>query len=298
MKSVVLKNLKSYTIMTFGLFLYVFSWTAFLIPHEIAGGGVSGVASVIKYATGFEVSYTFLIINAILLCIGFLILGNVFGFKTIYCILLASVLFKVLPFIPWVSDIDDKLINAVIGGTISGVGIGIIFLQGGSSGGTDIIALIIAKFKDLSPGRVFLYCDLVIVGSIILIPGKTLEDIIYGYIVMVSFSYVVDMVLTGDKQSVQILIFSSKYKEIADRVVSDMGRGVTALSSTGWYSQSEGKVLIVVVRKSQMSEVNELVREMDRDAFISVSTVMSVYGQGFDQIKGGKIKWRKKQNLS
>lgn len=284
--NVVLKNIKSFSLMSFGMFLYVFSWTAFLIPKQIAGGGVTGIASVINYATGFEVSYSYLIINAILLLIGFLILGNVFGFKTIYCIALGSILFKVLPLIPWVTDIEDKLINAVLGGTMSGIGIGMIFLQGGSSGGTDIIALIVSKFKETSPGKVFMFCDMIIVGSIILIPGKRLEDIIYGYIVMVSFSYVVDMVVTGNKQSVQILVFSSKYKEIADRVVKDLGRGVTALSSTGWYSQNESKVLIIVLNKSQMSEINTLIKEVDRDAFMSVSTVMSVYGRGFNQLKG------------
>lgn len=130
MNGIVFKTLKSYFIMTFGLFIFVFSWTAFLIPNEIAGGGVSGLASVIQYATGFEVSYSYLIINAILLFIGVLILGKAFGFKTIYCVVVAAVFFKFLPLIPWTSDIEDKLINAVLGGTLSGVGIGMIFCKG------------------------------------------------------------------------------------------------------------------------------------------------------------------------
>jgi uncharacterized membrane-anchored protein YitT (DUF2179 family) len=176
--------------MTIGLFIFVFSWTAFLIPHEIAGGGVSGLASVINYATGFDVSYSYLIINAILLGIGFLILGKAFGFKTIYCIAVAALMFEFLPLIPWVSDIEDKLINSLIGGTMSGIGIGVIFLQGGSTGGTDIVALIIAKYREMSPGRVFIICDLVIIGSVYFIPDKSREDVIYGYIEMVSFSYV------------------------------------------------------------------------------------------------------------
>ncbi len=298
MNGIVFKTLKSYFIMTFGLFIFVFSWTAFLIPNEIAGGGVSGLASVIQYATGFEVSYSYLIINAILLFIGVLILGKAFGFKTIYCVVVAAVFFKFLPLIPWTSDIEDKLINAVLGGTLSGVGIGMIFLQGGSTGGTDIIALITAKYRETSPGRVFLYCDLIIIGSVFFIPGKELSDVIYGYIVMVSFSYVIDLILTGNKQSVQIMVFSSKYAEIADKVTNELGRGVTAISSTGWYSQTDSKVLVIVLRKSQMTEISEIVKEIDRNAFMSVSTVMGVYGQGFDQFKKGKISWTKKPKKS
>jgi len=292
------KTVQSYILMTAGLFIYVFSWTAFLIPHEIAGGGVSGLASVINYATGFDVSYSYLIINAFLLGIGFLILGKGFGFKTIYCILVAALMFKFLPLIPWISDIDDKLINAVLGGTLSGIGIGLIFLQGGSTGGTDIIALIIAKFREMSPGRVFILCDLIIIGSVFFIPGKSLEDVIYGYIVMVSFSYVIDMILTGNKQSLQVFVFSNKYAEIADKITKEMGRGVTAVNSIGWYSQNESKMLVVILRKSQLTDISAIVKEIDHNAFISVSAVMSVYGQGFDQIKSGKLQWKLKQKES
>lgn len=292
------KTVQSYILMTAGLFIYVFSWTAFLIPHEIAGGGVSGLSSVINYATGFDVSYSYLIINAFLLGIGFLILGKGFGFKTIYCILVAALMFKFLPLIPWISDIDDKLINAVLGGTLSGIGIGLIFLQGGSTGGTDIIALIIAKFREMSPGRVFILCDLIIIGSVFFIPGKSLEDVIYGYIVMVSFSYVIDMILTGNKQSLQVFVFSNKYAEIADKITKEMGRGVTAVNSIGWYSQNESKMLVVILRKSQLADISAIVKEIDHNAFISVSAVMSVYGQGFDQIKSGKLQWKLKQKES
>lgn len=284
--------------MTVGLFIFVFSWTAFLIPHEIAGGGVSGLASVINYATGFKVAYSYMMINGVLLLIGFLVLGKAFGFKTIFCISLATLMFEFLPLIPWISDIEDKLINSLIGGTMSGIGIGIIFMQGGSTGGTDIIALIIAKYRETSPGRVFLYCDLFIVGSVYLIPGKELSDVIYGYIEMVSFSYVIDMILTGNSQSVQVLVFSSKFAEIAERVNSEIQRGVTALSSMGWYSKEESKVLVIVLRKSQLPLITGIIKSTDRQAFMTVSTVTSVYGKGFDQIKAGKITWKKEPKLS
>ncbi|MEA4867212.1 MAG: YitT family protein [Bacteroidia bacterium] len=298
MNTPLFKTIKSYVIMTIGLFIFVFSWTAFLIPNQIAGGGVSGLASVINYATGFEVAYSYLIINSILLLIGFLVLGKAFGFKTIFCIGMATLMFEFLPLIPWVSDIEDKLINALIGGTMSGIGIGMIFMQGGSTGGTDIIALIIAKYRETSPGRVFLYCDLIIIGSIYFIPDKELSDVIYGYIEMVSFSYVIDMILTGNRQSVQVMVFSGKYDQIADRVNQEVQRGVTALTSMGWYSKAESKVLVIVLRKSQLPEITAIIKDTDRNAFMTVSTVTSVYGQGFDQIKAGKISWKRKQKES
>ncbi len=281
----IFKTIKSYVIMTSGLFLFVFSWTAFLIPNEIAGGGVSGLASVINYATGFEVAYSYIIINAFLLITGIMIMGKAFGLKTVYCIVVAALMFEFLPLIPWVSDIEDKLINAVLGGTMSGIGIGMIFMQGGSTGGTDIIALIIARYRETSPGRVFLYCDLIIIGSVFFIPGKTLSDVIYGYIVMVSFSYVIDMILTGNRQSVQVMVFSAKYPEIAERVNNDVQRGVTALHSMGWFSKADSMVLVIVLRKSQLPEITEIIKETDRNAFMTVSTVTGVYGQGFDQIR-------------
>ncbi|MFA6713150.1 MAG: YitT family protein [Bacteroidales bacterium] len=288
------KEIKIYILMTIGMFLYCFSWTAFLIPKGIAGGGVTGLATIVYYASGIQVYYTYFGINLVLLVLGSLILGRGFGFKTIYCIVLATLLLKLLPMIPWVSDIPDKLINSVLGGTLSGVGISMIFMNGGSSGGTDIIAIIIAKYKETSPGRVFLFCDLIIIGSIIFLPGKGLQDVIYGYIQMVSFSYILDMILTGNKQSVQILVFSSKFEEIANLLTFEKHRGVTALNSVGWYSQKDGKVLIIVARKNQLQEITRSIKEVDANAFISVSQAMSVYGKGFDQIKTGvKEEWKK-----
>ena len=295
----IFNEIKSYTIITFGLFLYCYSWVAFLIPEGIAGGGVTGLSTVIFYATSIPVSYSYLLINLGLVTMGTLIVGRGFGMKTIYCILLATAMFEFLPLIPWQTDIPDKIINALIGGTLSGVGISIIFLQGGSTGGTDVIAIVIAKYRETSPGRVFIICDLLIIGSIIFLPGKHLQDVIYGYIQMVSFSYIVDMILTGNKQSVQILIFSSKFKEIGDMLMNDMKRGVTALNSVGWYSQQDTKVLIVVAKKSQLPEITNEIKTIDNRAFLSVSPAMSVYGEGFDQIKsGGKIKWTLKRKRS
>ena len=293
--SKVLKIFKVYSILTVGVFLYAFSWIAFIIPKGIAGGGVTGISSIIYYATNelIPISLSYLVINVVLLAVGTMIMGKGFGFKTIYCILCASLMFEVLPQFEWLttlSDIPDKFINAIIGGGLSAFGIAAIFMQGGSTGGTDIIAIIVSKYTDNSPGKIFMYCDLLIIGSIFVLPGKGLQDIVYGYIVMVSFTYLLDQLLTGSKQSVQIIIFSSKYKEIGDMLTTEMNRGVTALNSVGWYSKQEGKVLIVIARKAQLPQITAGIKEVDSKAFISVCSAMGVYGEGFDVVKSKKIK--------
>ena len=290
-------TLKEYLIISLGLALYCFSWTSFLIPKGIVGGAVPGLATFVNYATGglIPVSVTYLSINVILIILGFLILGRGFGFKTIYCILLNTVLLQVLPdLIPWVSPVEEKFLNGLLGGFIGAIGIVMIFNQGGSTGGTDIVALILSKFREISPGRVYLFCDLVIVGSVLLLPGKTLSDVVYGYMQVIAFSQGVDLLLTGNKQSVQIMIFSEKYQEIADALINQLKRGVTAFEGIGWYTQQAHKVLVVIARKHQLNDVNKIVKNIDRSAFMSVTPTMSVYGRGFDELKGPeKIEWKR-----
>ncbi len=282
--------------MTIGLVIFVFGWTAFIIPCEIAGGGVSGLSSVIYYATGFPVSYSYFLINLVLLVIGFMILGSGFGVKTLYGIGVSSLLFQFLPqIVHWTTDINSDLMNTVIGATLSGFGIGFVIQQGGSTGGTDIIALIVSKFRNVSMGRVFLYCDVVIISSVYFLPGKTLENVMYGFVEMAVFAYVIDMVLSGEKRSVQILIFSQRYAEIADRINTELQRGVTALNSVGWYTKEENKVLIIVIRKSEANKIYRIIKETDPHAFMSVSNVTGVFGEGFETIKANKPLWNKKR---
>jgi uncharacterized membrane-anchored protein YitT (DUF2179 family) len=182
----------------------------------------------------------------------------------------------------------------MVGALMESVGIGLVMLRGGSTGGTDIVAMMINKYWPISPGKVYLYSDLFIIASLLLVPGKTIEDLMYAYLLMLGFSFGIDYVLLGNKSSVQILVFSSRYKEIADHIINDLDRGVTALQSVGWYSQKESKVLLIIARKYKMNEVISGIREIDKKAFISVSTAMSVYGEGFEEVKTGL----KKKNSS
>lgn len=292
----ILSTLKSYLIITLGLFCYTLAWTIFLIPNGLVGGGVTGISTIIQYCTGFNVSYSYLLINLVLILLALKTLGAGFGRKTIYAIVVTTIFLRVVPSLISPSFINDfaltngKLLCAIIGGSLSGLGIAITFSEGGSSGGTDIIALIINKYRAISPGKVLMVLDFIIIGSSLLIPsdnnfGSRIAIVVYGYVTTGMFSFTVDTVISGTKQCVQICIFSEKYEEIANRISKEANRGVTVLHGMGWYSKQEKKVLLVVARKHDSPFILHLVREVDSNAFITEASVMGVFGQGFDQIK-------------
>lgn len=287
-----------YFLMTVGSVIFCMAWTSIIIPTGLTSGGLTGLCTIIEYASGgvIPMGLPYWIMNIGLLVIGFLSLGRAFGIKTIYVIVLTSVLFNVLPLFPELECHDfanDKLLGALLGAALESVGLGLVLLRGGSSGGTDIIAMIINKYWPVSPGRVYLYTDIFIIASMLFVPDKGLIDVVYAYVIMLGFSFGIDFVLLGNKSSVQILVFSSKYEQIADHMISNVQRGVTALQSVGWYSQQESKVLLIVSRKYQMNEVLREIKSIDPKAFVSVSTAMSVYGEGFEEVKSGYKKNKK-----
>jgi len=284
-KEKLLNIIKDYVIITFGLILYALSWTFFLVPAQITGGGVSGLAAVIFYSYKIPIGLTFFSVNLILVVIAIKVLGASFGVKTIFSMVVISIAFSVLPTLPAGVIIQDNFLSAVLGGMMGGAGIGIVFSRGGSTGGTDIIAMIVNKYRNISPGRIILYCDVIIIGSSYFLV-HSLDKMVYGFVSMAVVSYTLDAFLSGSNASAQIFIFSPKYEEIADFINSEFGRGVTALDGTGWYTQNDVKVLITIVRKRETSILFRKVKEIDPDAFVSMASVMGVYGQGFDKIKG------------
>ena len=235
-------------------------------------------------------------INAFLLFAGFIILGKGFGFKTIFAIGLSTIgldIFSEMEFL--YVFFDNKLLLVLVAAIIESIGITCILARGGSTGGTDIVALIINKFWPISLGRVFLALDMFIIASVLLIPGKTVEDMVYGYVAMVIFSVFVDWVLLGRNSTWQVMVFSDKYKEIADMVINDLKRGVTALDAQGWYSGESKKVLLIMVRKPELHTITRAVKEIDPKAFVTVSSASTVYGEGFDEMKTGiNLKLKKK----
>lgn len=294
--------LKEYAFVTLGVIAYALGWTIFLLPNNLIGGGVSGFASILYYATGLQMSITYFILNIILLVVGTKILGTGFGGKTIYAIFMTAVMLAIMPkliptdFIHEFALSNGKLVCTVLGGIIAGLGIGLSISSGGSTGGTDIVALLWCKFHASSPGRVILIIDVCIILSSLLFPSFTetgeqlpfaekLAVVVYGLIQVTVSGYAVDLYISGSKQSVQAFIFTKKVEQMADAIAFDMKRGVTVLPAKGWYSKEDKQVLMVVTRKSDLNLLLRYVKNIDPDAFLSVSSVMGVYGQGFDTIK-------------
>ncbi|MDY0199738.1 MAG: YitT family protein [Bacteroidales bacterium] len=286
----IFKLTKTYSIVVFGLFLYSLGWTAFILPHQITGGGISGVGALIYYATGFPVGYTFFLVNIVLIILAIRILGASFGLKTIIAVIAASILLSVMQPLITAPVVEDKFLSAIIAGILSGLGLGIIFTQGGSTGGTDIIAMIVNKYRNISPGKVIMLCDVFIIGASFLVltdlvPVKRIETIVYGYVSVAITGYVIDAVLSGSRQSVQMFIFSKKFDLIAQEITEKINRGVTVVDGIGWYTKESQKVVITLVRKHEVSEIYKIINEIDQDAFVSVANVMGVYGHGFEAMR-------------
>ncbi len=314
-------HIKEWLLVTLGILIYVTGWSIFLIPNNLIGGGVSGISSMIQYATNgtIQMGYSYFFLNAVLIIAAIVILGMGFGAKTIYAIILASVALRFLPGLIPVSIIktlaidNGKLLSVLMGGIMAGIGIGMSISNGGSTGGTDIIALIYTKYHNVSPGKVILFLDFIIIGSSIFVPsfvpeldpmtGQPVLDaagnpvtfrmplaekvttILYGLILVTVNSYVLDMYISGSQQSVQLFILSKEYEKIADAITHDMHRGVTVLDGKGWYTKQDTKVLMVITRKSDLNLMLRYIKQMDSNAFLSVSSVNGVYGKGFDSIK-------------
>ncbi len=288
----VLVEVKRYVIITLALFTMCLGWTAFLIPNHLMGGGVSGIAALVYWGTGISTGITVFVINAILLLIALKIIGVGFGIKTAYSIIMASVFMSLLQH--FITDpmmagtmqpfVSDHFLAAILGGGLAGLSIGVAFTQGGSTGGTDIIAMIVCKYRNISQGRVILILDIIIIACGFIV-GNTVEDFIYSCVVMGVCSYCIDLVLTGNKQTVQAFIFTVEPEKVANRIVKEMQRGVTVINGTGWYTKREGPILMVVAHKRESQQILRIVKDEDPKAFMTMNTVMGAYGKGFEQIK-------------
>ena len=287
----ILVEIKNYAVITVCLFIIALGWTAFLIPNNMLGGGVNGIATIVYWVTGLSTGITIFVLNAILIIFSFRILGWRFGVKTIYCIAVMSFFFSLLQNVFGdVPVISDKFLAAIIGGGIGGFANGIIFLMGGSTGGVDIITMVVNKYRNISLGRFTLAMNLVIIGSSFFVFQdleilQRVELIIYSLVGNFVSSYCMDLAFTGSKQSVQMFIFSSKPEVISDRISNEIHRGVTIIKGTGWYTKQDSDIVMAVVRKTECQRVIRIVKQEDPKAFVSVNTVMGVYGKGFEVMK-------------
>ncbi|MDR1847594.1 MAG: YitT family protein [Bacteroidales bacterium] len=285
------KVIWQYFMIAFGIMLYTFSWSVFLIPQKIIAGGVAGATAIIYFATDIPMGVSNFCINAILVVIAFKIMGKKFAVNTLFGIALTSACFILWQQVIHIERIIDAshfelFMNAIIGAGVSAIGIGIAFNNGGNTGGTDIVALIVNKYRNISPGRIILSIDIFIILSAILLPKMGIENIIYGYVVMFVFAYVLDMTIEGNRQSYQITVFSQHNEQIADAILNKVGRGVTLLNGYGWYSKHEQRVLLVLAQKHDRIAILRLIKDIDPQAFISVAKTQGVYGKNFEQLRG------------
>lgn len=294
-----MREVKDYTFITLGLMLYTFGWCVFLLPYQIVTGGVTGLSAIIFYATRFPIQDSYLFINIALLVVALKILGLKFMMKTIYAIIMLFLMLKyaqVLMTDPATHQFyqilgpDQAFMSLIIGCSFTGSALAIVFLNNGSTGGTDIIAACVNKYYNLSLGQVLIFVDICIIGSCMFIPefGDTLPRIhkcVFGLCTMVIENFTLDYVMNARRQSVQFLIISKKWQEIANAIGTQMEHGVTILDGHGWFTGNEVKVLCILARKRESVTMQRLIKMIDPNAFVSQSAVVGVYGEGFDEMK-------------
>ena len=278
--------IKDYVMIIIGTAMYAFGFNAFILSNEIVPGGLTGLSSLIFFATGIPVSVSYATINIVLLIIAFRILGRRFVINSLFGIvsltltlILCEWLFQGKPIIE-----GEPFMSILIGGVLCGVGLGVIFSVNGSTGGTDIIGAVVNKYKNISIGRTLLYCDLIIIACSYLI-FHDVEKIVFGYVIMFVEIYMLDHVINANNQSVQFFIFSKKHEQIVDSILKDLDRGCTILNGEGGYSKQPVKVIILLAKKKESAMIFRMIKSIDNEAFISQGNIQGVYGEGFDQIR-------------
>jgi uncharacterized membrane-anchored protein YitT (DUF2179 family) len=300
--------INDFLILTVACFIFAMAWEGFMIPNGMSAGGMMGLCTVVQYATGglIPAQYSYFAINALLIIVAVIAMGIGFGFKTIYCIVMSSLAMEIVASVPEIHSVvgqffyvRETLLIPVIAGLLEAVGLGLVLRYGASTGGTDIIALMINKYWPVSLSKVFLISDIIIVALLLLLPDKSFTDMVYGLVEIITFSALIDYVVGGDKSSYQLLVFSDHYSDIADHIINNMDRGVTVLSAKGWFTKKEKNVLLILINRKQLPSLTKVIKEVDPRAFMSVSSTNNVYGEGFEEIKTGfKKKNKSEENAS
>lgn len=287
----------SYFKIFIGLVVFSIGYTCFMLPYQVMSGGVAGISALIFYATGFHASYSFFIINVVLILMAWYTLGWRFCVRTIIATFVVSIVIDYIQAALTVVGPDGKeqlmqllgnqiFMACVIGAMIEGLGLAIVFLAGGSTGGTDIVALTVNKYRNVSLGRAILYVDIFVVGLSYFV-FRDIQRLVACYITLFISITTIDYVVNGVRQSVQFTIISEKYSEIAQAISDKVERGVTLLDGEGWYSKEKRHVLLVMAKKQESRLIFQLIRIIDPKAFVTMSNVEGVFGEGFDKIKKG-----------
>ena len=285
-RKLLLSELHDYAFIFIGILMCASGWVVFLLPNHIMTGGTPGISSILEWGLGIDVEYSYMAINGILLLIALKILGLRFCVKTSYAVALFSIFIPILRNL--VGDrqlLSDQLFMAtVVGACFWGCGVGISLAAHGSTGGSDVVAAIVNKYKDISLGHAILITDLLIITSSYLVL-RDWEQVIYGYVMLFISTFCVDQVVNMSRRSVQFFIITEKYKEIGEQINNNIHRGCTLIKGQGFYSGHDVHMLFVLARRSESGRIFALINEIDPRAFVSQSAVIGVYGEGFEGFK-------------
>ncbi len=276
---------QDYIMIVLGIFIYAFGFTAFILPEKVVIGGVTGLGSLIYFTTGIPVAISQYALNLILIAMAYRIVGRQFVIRTIFGATAISLAIGVMqplfnePLIP-----QQSFMNVIIGGILCGVGVGMAFTHNGSTGGTDIIAAMVAKVSNVTIGRTMLYVDMIIISSSYLIFHQV-DKVVYGFVVLFMVAWVTDQMINTNRQACQFIIFSPMWERIATAINNEAHRGCTVLTGMGWYSKHEVKVLLVMCRKIESVRMFRIIKSIDKNAFVTQANVNGVYGEGFDEYK-------------
>ena len=291
-KAEMMRELRDYIFITVGLISYALGWALFLIPYQITTGGTTGIGAIIYYATGFPIQWSYFIINAVLMTFAIKILGPKFSIKTTFAIFGLTFFLWFFQMLvngpdntpPLILGPGQDFMACMIGAVMCGAGLGVVFNCNGSTGGTDIIAAIIHKYKDVTLGRMVMLCDVIIISSCYFV-FHDWRRVIFGFVTLFVIGFVLDYIVNSARQSVQFFIISDKYEEIAKHIQVYPHRGATVINASGFYTGKEIKMLFVLAKKRESTIIFRLIKDIDPNAFVSQSAVIGVYGEGFDRIK-------------
>lgn len=278
-------NAQDYVFIVLGIFIYAFGFTAFILPEKVVIGGVTGLGSLVYFIFGVPVAISQYAFNLILLAMAYKVVGRQFVIRTIFGATVISLAIGILqpffnePLIP-----QQPFMNVIIGGILCGVGVGMAFTHNGSTGGTDIVAAMVAKVSNVTIGRTMLYVDMIIISSSYLLFHQ-IDKVVYGFVVLFLVAWVTDQMINTNRQACQFIIFSPKWAKIATAINNEARRGCTVLTGMGWYSKQEVKVLLVMCRKIESVRMFRIIKSIDKNAFVTQANVNGVYGEGFDEYK-------------
>lgn len=279
---------RDYLMIVLGCVIYGFGFSAFVLPYDVVIGGVTGLGTIVYFLTDhnpYSIGVTQYAINLCLLAVAWIVIGRQFVYKTIFGATAISVVVTFIPpLFPEPLVQGEPFMSICIGAVLSGIALGIVFTHNGSTGGTDIVAAIVAKKTNVTVGRTMLYVDFAIISSSYLFFHE-IKTVVYGFVFLFVVTYVVDLILNTNRQSVQFIIISKRWEKIASAVNKYGRRGVTVLDGMGWYTKQPVKVLLVVCRKIESVTIFRIVKDLDPEAFITQANVNGVYGQGFDAMK-------------